>query len=120
MQKILGADFLKLQHHRLERSLVDRKNSKQLQKMLEQKQFKNIWEVEKNPSIELVEAFLDKVDQKSVASAKIILTKKMSTNQSSQFRYRVFTNSSFEILIKSQFWKQFWHLTRKKYLSVLL
>ena len=54
-----------------------RKNSKQLQKMWEQKQFGNNWEVEKrNLSVEPLEpdSFLEKVDQKTVALAKTFLT----------------------------------------------
>ena len=49
------------------------KNSKQLKKMWEQKQFGNNWEVEKrNTNVELVEPdpFLKKVDRKTVALTK--------------------------------------------------
>ena len=50
--------------------------------MLEQKQFENSWEVEKrNPSVEQVEPFLEKVVQKSVALAKTFLTKQNEINQ---------------------------------------
>ena len=46
--------------------------------MWEQKQFGNIWEVEKrNTSVEMVEPdpFLKKIDRKTVALAKTLLTK---------------------------------------------
>ena len=43
--------------------------------MLEQKQFENSWEVEKTPSVEQEEPFLEKVVQKSVALAKTFLTR---------------------------------------------
>ena len=52
-------------------------NSKHLQKMWEQKQFGNNWEVEKRiKNVELVEPdpFLEKVDQNTVALAKTFLT----------------------------------------------
>ena len=55
---------------------MDEKSSKRLQKMFEQKQFENIWAVEKiNPSVEQEEPFLEKVVQKSVALAKTFLTR---------------------------------------------
>ena len=67
---------MKLPLQRLGKLSVDEKNSKRLQKMLEQKQFKNSWEVEKrNPSVEQEEPFLEKVIQKSVALAKTFLTR---------------------------------------------
>ena len=63
--------YLKLPLQRLEKLSVDEKNSKRLQKMLEQKQFENSWEVEKtNPSVEQEEPFPKRVVQKSVALAK--------------------------------------------------
>ena len=55
---------------------MDEKNSKRLQKILEQKQFENSWEVEKrNPSVEQEEPFPKRVVQKSVALAKTFLTR---------------------------------------------
>ena len=66
--------------------------------MWEQKQFGNNWEVEKrNLSVEQVESdpFLEKVDQKTVASAKTFRQYKMSVNQSN-FRYGAFKNSVLE------------------------
>ena len=65
--KIIGAGKL----------LVDVKNSKHLQKMWEQKQFGNNWEVEKrNLSVKQLEPdpFLEKADRKTVALAKTFLT----------------------------------------------
>ena len=67
---------MKLPLQRLEKLSVDEKNSKRLQKMLEQKQFKSNWEVEKrNPSVEQEEPFPKRVVQKSVALAKTFLTR---------------------------------------------
>ena len=45
--KRIGAVYLKMPLQRLKKLSVDENNSKRLQKMLEQKQFKNSWEVEK-------------------------------------------------------------------------
>ena len=65
---------MKLLLQSLEKLSVDEKNSKHLQKMLEQKQFENSWKVEKrNPSIEQKEPFLEKVVQNPVALAKTFL-----------------------------------------------
>ena len=51
-----------------------KKKLKQLQKMWEQEQFGNSWEVEKgNPSV-VPDPFLEKVDRKPVASAKTFST----------------------------------------------
>ena len=68
---------LKLLLQRLRKLLVDLKNAKYLQKMWEQKQFGDNWEMEKrDPSVELVEPdpFFKNVDRKTVALAKIFLT----------------------------------------------
>ena len=57
---------------------MDVKNSKHLQKMWKQKQFGKKLKVEKiSTSVELVEpdSFLSKLDQKTVALAKMFLTK---------------------------------------------
>ena len=68
--------FRKLPLQILEKLSVDAKNSKYLQKMLEQKQFENSWQVEKrNPNVEQEKPFLEKVVQKSVALAKTFLTR---------------------------------------------
>ena len=56
---------------------MDVKNSKHLQKMWEQKQFGNNWEVEKtNLGVKQLEPdpFLEKPDRKTVALAKTFLT----------------------------------------------
>ena len=67
LQKKLEQNHFKSQLQRLEKMSMDEKNSKLLQKMLEQKQLKISWEVEnRNPSVELVDFFLEKVDRKSV------------------------------------------------------
>ena len=79
--------------------LVDVKTPKHLQKLREEKQFANNWEVEKNTGVEQEEPFLEKVDQKTVALAETFLTKKMSVNQN-HFRYGAFSNSSLEIFDK--------------------
>ena len=74
----MGQFCLKLLLKRLGKLLVNVKNSKLLQKMWEQNQFGNNWEVEKrDPSVELLEpdSFLEKVDRKTVALAKTFLTK---------------------------------------------
>ena len=53
---------------------MDEKNSKHLQKMMEQKQFENSWKMQKrNPSIEQEEPFLEKVVQNPVPLAKKFL-----------------------------------------------
>ena len=67
-------------------------------------------------------AFLEKVVRRSVALAKtfIFCKNKISLNQNSHFRYWAFTNSSLEILIKFQLWKQLFRFTHKKYSPVLL
>ena len=50
---------------------MDEKNSKHLQKTLDQKQLENCWDEEKRkPSVELEERFLKKVVRKPVALAK--------------------------------------------------
>ena len=55
---------------------MDEKNSKHLQKMLEQKQFENSWEEEKrNPSVEQEESFLEKISSKLSRSRKDIFDK---------------------------------------------
>ena len=82
--------------------LVDVENSKYLQKMWEQKQFGNNWEIEKlNLSVELVEPdpFLEKLDQKQSLLQKQNWQYKMNVSQS-HFRYEAFTNSSLEIFDK--------------------
>ena len=54
---------------------MDEKNSKHLQKMWEQEQFRNNWELEKiNTSVGQEEPFLEKVDRKTAALAKTFLT----------------------------------------------
>ena len=59
----------------MKKLLVDEKNSKHLQKMWEQEQFRNNWEVEKiNTSVGQEEPFLEKVDRKTAALAKTFLT----------------------------------------------
>ena len=74
--KRIGADLLEIAAPEIREVVSGRKNSKSLQKMLEQEQFENSWEVEKrNPSVEQEEPFLEKVVQKSVALAKTILTR---------------------------------------------
>ena len=87
-----------------------KKNSKNLQKMWEQKQFGNNWEVEKrNTTVELVkpDLFLKKIDRKTVAlmlfqkclssvAQTFLIKNKMSVNQS-HFWYGAFTYSSVEI-----------------------
>ena len=74
LQKESEQFSLKLLLQSLEKLSVDEKNSKHLQKMLEQKQFENSWKVEKrNPSIEQKEPFLEKVVQNPVALAKTFL-----------------------------------------------
>ena len=76
LQKESEQIYLKLLLQRLERLSVDENNSKPLQKVLEEKQFENSWEVEKsNPRVKLEETFLEKVVRKSVALAKTFLTK---------------------------------------------
>ena len=65
--KGIGADLFEIAAPEIGEVAVDEKNSKRLQKMLEQKQFENSWEVEKrNPSVEQEEPFLKRVIQKSV------------------------------------------------------
>ena len=69
--KKIGQIYLELLLQRLEKLSVDKKNSKHLQKMLEQKQLEISWEVEKrNPIVDLEVPFLEKVVRKSVALAK--------------------------------------------------
>ena len=76
LQKESEQIYLKLVLQRLEKLSVDEKNSKHLQKLLEQKQFENSWEVDKrNPSVEQEESFLEKVVQNFVAPAKTFLTR---------------------------------------------
>ena len=59
--KRIGADLFEIAAPEIGESVSGQKNSKHLQRMLEQKQFENIWEVEKrNPSIEQEEPFLEK------------------------------------------------------------
>ena len=75
--KIIGADLFEIAAPEIGEVFSGRKNSKHLQKMWEQKQFGNNWEVEKrNLSVELLEPdpFLEKVDRKTVALAKTFLT----------------------------------------------
>ena len=55
---------------------MDEKNSKLMQKMLEQKQFENSWEVEKrNSSVEQEEPFLEKNSSKISRSRTDIFDK---------------------------------------------
>ena len=73
----MGQICLKSLLQRLGKLLVDVKNSKHLQKMWEQKQFGNNWEVKKrNLSVKQLEPdpFLEKADRKTVALAKTFLT----------------------------------------------
>ena len=72
--KRIGADLFEIAAPDIGEVVSGRKNSKHLQKMLEQKQFENSWEVEKrNPSVEQ-ESFFKKIVQKSVALSKTFLT----------------------------------------------
>ena len=74
--KRIGADLFEIAAPEIGEVVSGQKNSKRLQKMLEQKQFKNSWVVEKrNPSLEKEEPFLKRVVQKSVALAKTFLTR---------------------------------------------
>ena len=71
----MGQICLKSLLQRLGKLLVDVKNSKHLQKMWEQKQFGNNWEVEKrNLSVKQLEPdpFLEKADRKNSRSRKDI------------------------------------------------
>ena len=72
--KRIGADLFEIATPEIGEVVSGQKNSKHLQKMLEQKQFENSWDVEKrNPSVEQEESFLKKLIQKSVA--KTFLTR---------------------------------------------
>ena len=74
--KRIGADLFETAAPEFREVVSGRKNSKHLQKMLEQKQFENSWEMEKrNPSVEQEEPFLEKIVQKSVALPKTFLTR---------------------------------------------
>ena len=60
LQKELEPVYLKLHFKILEKLSVDEKISKHLQKIMEQNQIENSWQMEgKNPSVELVEPFLE-------------------------------------------------------------
>ena len=68
--KKIGANLIEIAAPEIGEVVSGRKNSKLLQKILEQKQFKNSWEVEKRyPSVEQEEPFLEGVVQKAVALA---------------------------------------------------
>ena len=74
--KRIGADLFQIAASEIEEVASGRKKLKTFAKDLGQKQFGNNWEVEKrNLSVELVEPdpFLGKIDQKTVALAKIFL-----------------------------------------------
>ena len=75
--KRIGADLYEIAAPETGEVVSRRKNSKHLQKMWEQKQFGNNWDVEKrNLSVEQIEPdpFLEKVYRKTVALAKTFLT----------------------------------------------
>ena len=75
--KRIRADLFEIAAPEIGEVVSGRKNSKHLQKMREQKQFGNNWEVEKkNLSVELLEPvpFLEKLERKTVALAKTFLT----------------------------------------------
>ena len=74
--KRIGADLFEIAAPEIGEVVSGRKNSKHLQKMWEQKQFGNNWEVEKrNLSVKQLEPdpFLEKADRKTVALAKTFL-----------------------------------------------
>ena len=74
--KKIEADLFEIAAPEIGKVVSGWKNSKDLQKMLEQKQFENSWEVEKrNPSVEQKEPFLENEVQKSFALAKTLLTR---------------------------------------------
>ena len=79
LRKELEQICLKSLLQRLRMLLVDVKKSKHLQKIWEQKQFRNNSDVEeRNTSVDMVEPdpILEKVDRKTVALAKTFLTLK--------------------------------------------
>ena len=60
--KRIGADLFEIAAPEIGEVVSGRKKLKRLQKMLEQKQFENSWEVEKrNPSVEQEEPFLERI-----------------------------------------------------------
>ena len=69
--KRIGADLFEIAAPEIGEIVSGRKNSKNLQKVLEQKQFENSWEVEKiNQSVEQEAPFLEKVVQNQSLSQR--------------------------------------------------
>ena len=69
--KRIGADLFDIAAPEIGEIVSGRKNSKNLQKILEQKQFENSWEVEKiNQSVEQEAPFLEKVVQNQSLSQR--------------------------------------------------